>query len=234
MSAWADLRQVVLATTDPTGVAGVLRSRLRLGAGFGDPELAAHGITDDTMAVGPHAFVEVVSPTTDDHPLAVWLAGRGGSAGYLLSVQVSDVDSCLQRCHTAGIRVALTQLVQGHRIAQLHRGDMSAGLELDGVAQRGRWFWDDLDIDRPEDARVDDVVAVDVAVEDPAGVAARWGLVLDLAPTTPTSLDLGGRLVRFVPRGGRGGIVAIDLHAVDRAGDPGTEFAVGGVQLRLV
>ncbi len=234
MNAWADLRQVVIATVEPDVVAGALRRELRLGEGFGDPELAAHGIEDDTMAIGTHAFIEVVSPTTPDHPMATWLAGRGGSAGYLLSVQVSDVDRCLDRCRAAGIRVPLTQLVQGHRIAQLHRGDMSAGLELDGISERGRWFWDDLPVARPSDARVDEVVAVELAVGDPAAVAALWAHVLGLEPTSPTSVDLGGRAVRFVQSVERKGLVAIDLHAVDRAEDPGTTFSAGGVEIRLV
>jgi hypothetical protein len=215
-------------------VAGAIRDTLRLGDGFGDPELAEHGIADDTMAVGTHAFIEVVSPLTADHPMAAWLAGRGGTAGYLLSVQVSDVDACLERCRDAGIRVPLTQLVQGHRIAQLHRGDMSAGLELDGVAERGRWFWDALPVDRPTDARVDDVVAVDLAVADPEGVTARWAHVLGLQPSSAISIDLGGRAVRFVPQVVGRGIVAIDVHAVDRARDPGEEFDVGGIRFRLV
>ncbi len=233
MSEWAELRQVVLATTDADGVVGTLRERLALGASFGDPELAAHGIADETMAVGPHAFLEVVSPLTSDHPMAAWLAGRGGSAGYLLSVQVSDVDACLERCRSEGIRVPLTQLVQGHRIAQLHRGDMRAGLELDGIAERSRWFWDDLEIDRPAGALVDDVVAVEIAVDDPQAATARWAYVLGLEHTVPTEVDLSGRVVRFVPRGESSGIVAVDLRAVDRAA-VGSDFTVGGVQINLV
>ena len=132
MSTWADLRQVVLASTDPERVAGELRTHLGLGAGFGDPELAEHGIADDTMAVGASTYLEVVSPLTDDHPLAHWLARQGGSAGYLLSIQVSDIEACLARCAADGIRTTHTQLVQGHRIAQLHPGDMAINAEIDG------------------------------------------------------------------------------------------------------
>ncbi|HQZ33979.1 MAG TPA: hypothetical protein PK020_06115 [Ilumatobacteraceae bacterium] len=233
MSEWADLRQVVVATTDADGVVTTLREQLALGASFGDPELAAHGIADETFAVGSHAFLEVVSPLTADHPMAAWLAGRGGSAGYLLSVQVSDVDACLERCSADGIRVPLTQFVQGHRIAQLHRGDMRAGLELDGIAQRGRWFWDALEIDRPTGALVDDVVGVEIAVDDPQAAATRWAYVLGLEQAVPMEVDLSGRAVRFVPRADVSGIVAVDLRAVDRNA-VGSGFTVGGVQIRLV
>jgi hypothetical protein len=231
MTVWADLRQVVIATVEPERVAGQLREQLRLGRGFGDPELDAHGIADDTMAVGTHTYLEVVSPTSADHPMAQWLRARGGTSGYLLSVQVADIDACLQRCAELGVRVPLTQPVQGFTIAQLHRGDMGFGLEIDGIVPRGRWFWDILDVDRPRDARVDDVVAVD-AVRNPLAAAARTAAVLGL-PAVDDSIDLGGRLVRFVASDERNGPVAVKLHAVDRA-EAGNRFDVAGLDIVLV
>ena len=232
MSEWADLRQVIIASTEPVHVAGVLRDQLRLGRGFGDPELDAHGIADDTMAVGPHTYLEVVSPTTLDHPMAQWLAARGGTSGYLLSVQVSDVEACLERCRDMGVRVPLTQPVQGFRVAQLHRGDMGFGLEIDGIVPRGRWFWDVLDVDRPGDALVDDIVAVDVAVKDPVAAAARMSAVLGLHHEGE-SVQLGDRSVRFVESSDRNGPVAVSLHAVDRA-EAGNRFDVAGIDIVLV
>jgi hypothetical protein len=232
MNVWADLRQVIVATTEPEHVAGLLREQLRLGRGFGDPELDAHGIADDTMAVGAHTYLEVVSPTTPDHPMAQWLGTRGGTSGYLLSVQVSDVEACLERCRALGVRVPLTQPVQGFRVAQLHRGDMGFGLEIDGIVPRGRWFWDILDVDRPRDARVDDIVGVDVAVKDPAASVASAAAVLGL-PSDGESIDLGGRTVRFVESDDRNGPVTVSLHAVDRT-EAGNRFDVAGIDIVLV
>lgn len=235
MSVWADLRQVVLATNEPAAVAGELRARLGLGHGFGDPELEAFGIGDDTMAVGAHTYLEVVHPLVEEHPIAKWLARRGGSAGYLLSVQVSDVDACLARCEQAGVRVTVRHVVQGWHVAQLHPGDMGGlSVELDGLHERGRWFWDALDIDRKSTALVDDIVAVEVAADDPAALLSRWALVFGLdADTSACTLSLGGRVVRFVPAVDRPGLAAVDLHAVDRE-TTGDEFTTGNVRFRLV
>lgn len=235
MSVWADLRQVVIATRTPASVARELRAHLGLGRGFGDPELAAFGIEDDTMAVGEHTYLEVVSPTTDDHPIARWLESRGGSACYLLSVQVSDVDSCLARCEQHGVRVTVRHVVQGFHVAQLHPGDMGGcSVELDGLPERGRWFWDILDVDRPAVSKVDDIVAVDVAADDPDALLARWAGVFGLdADTAARTLSLGSRLVRFVPKADRKGVVAAELHATDRI-LAGTSFTAGNVEIRLV
>jgi len=234
MTAWADLRQVVIATDDHDGMSAVIRGELRLGAGFGDSELDAFGIADDTMAVGAHTFLELVSPTTPDHPMAQFLAARGGTSGYLLSVQVSDVDACIARCESDGVRITHSQLVHGHRIAQLHPGDMSFGVELDGIPTRGEWFWDSLPVDRPADARVDDIVGVELAVKDPGAAAVRWSVVLGLrVGADGTSIDLGDRVVRFVPRGPASGLSHVRMHAVDRA-DAGHTFTAGPVRITLV
>ena len=235
MSTWADLRQVVIATTEPDAVAGELRSQLGLGRGFGDPELDAFGIADDTMAVGAHTYLEVVSPTTPDHPIAKWLSRRNGSAGYLLSVQVSDIDACLARCAVEGVRDTVRHVVQGWNVAQLHPGDMGGwSVELDGLHERGRWFWDILDVDRPDTTKVDDIVAVEMVGADPDALLTRWSTVFGLdADTAGSSLSLGGRVVRFVHDAERVGIAAVDLRAIDRA-EAGRSFTAGNVRFRLV
>jgi hypothetical protein len=122
--------------------------------------------------------------------------------------------------------------VQGFRVAQLHRGDMGFGLEIDGIVPRGRWFWDALDVDRPDDARVDDIVSVDVAVGDPSFAVSRMSAVLGL-PVDGGSIRLGARSVRFVEAADRNGPVAVSMHAVDR-GEAGNRFDVAGIDIMLV
>jgi hypothetical protein len=109
-----------------------------------------------------------------------------------------------------------------------------SALELDGLHDRGRWFWDHLDVERRADALVDDVVAVDLATDDPPALAARWSHVLGVdVDARSATVALGERLLRFVPQGDRPGIVAADLRAVDPA-HVGQEHATGNVRFRLV
>lgn len=235
MTEWADLRQVVFASTDPERDGRQLRESLRLGTGFGDPELGEHGLTDDTMAVGDFTFLEIVSPTTAGHPLAGWLAKRNGAGGYLLSIQVSDIAACLRRCAAEGVRITLTHVVQGHTIVQLHPRDMGISVELDGVPTRGRWFWDSFEVERRDDARADDVIGVELAVDDPAAMGARWATILGLVPdgSDPTRVDLGDRTVRFVPAGDTPPrLHTVELHASDPE-DEGVELAICNTILRL-
>jgi hypothetical protein len=52
------------------------------------------------------------------------------------------------------------------------------------------------------------------------------------ADTAANSLGLGARVIRFVPRVDRGGIVAVDLHAVDSTADA-IDFDAGNVHFRV-
>jgi NAD(P)-dependent dehydrogenase (short-subunit alcohol dehydrogenase family) len=56
---------------------------------------------------------------------------------------------------------------------------------------------------------------------DPAAMARTWAAIIGIEPPVTTAdgavLAFGRRTVRFVPaRGGRTGIVAVDVHATDR------------------
>jgi hypothetical protein len=72
----AELRQVGFATLDHAAAVRTATELLALGPGFGDPLLAAMQLADFTAPVGPDTYVEVLAPTTPDHPVAC-----GESAG---------------------------------------------------------------------------------------------------------------------------------------------------------
>ena len=123
----------------------------------------------------------------------------------------------------------------GHDIIQLHPLDAGVLLELDAFLPRDGWFWDDLPAAQAAQAartaKADDIVAVDVAVTgppDPAAMARTWAAIIGIEPPVATAdgavLAFGRRTVRFVPaRGGRTGIIAVDVHATDREHGPGQQ-----------
>ncbi len=66
-------------------------------------------------------------------------------------------------------------------------------------------------------------MAVDPAagLRDPVAMAQTWAAIIGIGPPVATAdgaaLAFGRRTIRFVPaRGGRTGIVAVDVHATDR------------------
>ena len=186
------LRHLVLATGDALAASARLAGELRLPPGFGDPELAAIGLTDRNMPVGEQKYLEVVGPLGPGSYLNRWLARVGGQGGYCLSVQVPDVPACKQRALD-------DQEVLGHPIVQLHPADVGILLELDGIADRSAWFWDDITPGPQPDALIDDILAVTVGVPDPEAVTAQWAGIIGLEPAGPARLDFSGCAVDFVP-----------------------------------
>ncbi len=196
---WAVLRHLVLATGDALAASARLAAALRLPPGFGDPELAAIELTDRNMPVGGQKYLEVVGPLGPGSYINRWLRRVGGQGGYCLSVQVPDVPACKQRAREAGVRLAADQEVLGHPIIQLHPADMGVLLELDGIPERDRWFWDDITPGPRPDALIDDITAVTVGVPDPEATAALWADIIGLRPAGPARLDFSGCAVDFVP-----------------------------------
>ena len=233
---WAKLRQVVLATDDIAESGAELRSALRLGSGFADPELDEVGLADDTIPVGAEAFLELVAPVAADHVLHRFLSRNGGRAGYCLSVQHPDPRGAAQRAADMGIRVTLTiEEFMGAHIIQLHPRDVGVLLELDGVVDPDRWFWDERDdrVPTPADALVDEVLGVVIAVAEPTVMAQRWRDLLALPEGPADRVDLSGRVVRFVPVGedGRQGLVGVDLRSADGTTE---DLRLVGVDIHVV
>jgi hypothetical protein len=232
---WAELRQVGFATLDHAAAVRTATELLALGPGFGDPLLAERGLADFTAPVGPATYVEVLAPLTAGHSVARWLDKVGGASGWVLSTQVPSLDGVKERAAEHGVRVAVETQAMGHDIIQLHPLDVGVLLELDAFLPRDAWFWDDLPEARAARAarttKADDIVAVEVAVaglRDPAAMARTWAAIIGIEPPAATAdgaaLAFGRRTVRFVPaRGGRTGIVAVDVHATDREHGPGEQ-----------
>jgi hypothetical protein len=235
---WAELRQIGFATLDHDAATKTAIELLELGPSFGDPMLGELHLADFTAPVGPDTYLEVLAPTIPDHSVARWLRRVGGSSGWVLSTQVPSLDGVPERAAEHGVRVAVQTQAMGHDVIQLHPLDVGVLLELDQFLPRGGWFWDALpDAQAARAARspkVDDIVAVDVAVEDPAAMAATWAAIIGLEPPQGAELMFGRRPIRFVRAAGRSGIVAVDLHATDRHLLPGQHGVLCNTVIRFV
>jgi len=240
---WAELRQVGFATLDHPAAVRAATGLLELGPGFGDPVLDTLHLADFTAPLGPDTYVEVLAPTTPDHSVARWLGRVGGSSGWVLATQVPSLDGVQERAAERGVRVAVQTQAMGHDIVQLHPLDVGVLLELDEFLPRSGWFWDDLPAAKAAHARrsakADDILAVDVAVEHPAAMAATWAAIIGLEPPVRTAdgaeIAFTRRRIRFVlPTAGRTGIVAVDVHATDRTHVAGQQGHLCHTLIRFV
>ena len=183
--------------------------------------------------------------------MARWLGQVGGSSGWVLSTQVPSLDGVKERAAERGVRIAAETQAMGRDIVQLHPLDVGVLLELDAFLPRDAWFWDELPAARAaRSTKADDIVAVDVAVPDPAAMAQTWAAIIGIAPPPAiansamansatadgAALAFGRRTIRFVPAppSGRTGIVAVDVHATDRTHGVGELGTLCHTQIRFV
>jgi hypothetical protein len=242
-SMWAELRQVGFATLEHAGAVHTAIKLLDLGSSFDDPLLAERDLADFTAPIGPDTYVEVLAPTTPDHSVARWLRKVGGSSGWVLSTQVPSLAGIRERAAELGVRVAVDTEALGHSIIQLHPQDVSGVLlELDEFLPRAAWFWDDMPAAQAAQAsrspKVDDIVAVDVAANDPEAMASLWASIIGIDPPSQTAdgaaISFSSRTIRFVPAGDRHGIVAVDVHATDREDGPGQVGDLCNTEVRFL
>ena len=208
-----------------------LSSTFRLQVAYRDPSVAAFGLRNAVLPVGPQ-FIEVVSPRPGGTATA---AGRhrerlGGDGGYMVICHTDDQDGVRARAAASGVRIAFEASEHGYSILQLHPGDTGGSfLEVDhqpgGEDPWGPWApagpdWRSAvctDV-------VDGLAGVTVASTDVERTAARWGGVLDV-PVRDSFLELANATVRFVP----GPVDALVEVAV--SGPPeGSSWEIGGVR----
>jgi hypothetical protein len=199
------LRQAVLAARD------IDRARTLLeGAGlrdpFVDPGVKEFGLTNAVYPVGD-AFLEVVSPIQDGTTAGRYLERRDAgdeAVGYMVIVQVDDLDAVRARAESLGIRTVWTIDLDDISASHLHPRDVGAILSVDQPVPPSSWRWGGPGWE--ERAVPGRLVGMDVAGAD----AERWAALLDRPLDDDRITFDDDTWVRFVD-GGTEGVVRIEL-----------------------
>ena len=134
------LRQAVLAARDLEGTKELLESH-GLREPFRDPGVKEFGLDNAVYPVGD-TFLEVVSPIQDDTTAGRFLdrAGRD-PAGYMVIVQVDDLDDIRSRAERLRIRTVWSIDLDDIRASHLHPKDVGAILSIDQPTDPSSWRW---------------------------------------------------------------------------------------------
>ena len=222
------LRQVVLAATDLAATEAAIVEQLGLSLCYRDPGVATFGLRNALFPVG-HQLLEVVSPTQDGTTAGRLLDKRGGDTGYMVILEVDDLDAVRARIADAGARIVFEAVEHGIVGLHLHPADVGGAiLSIDRPDTWGEWPWAGPDWrDHVRTDVVTEVVAVEIEANEPAAMAARWSEVLGrpVSGDSPTIvLDEGE--IRFVTAGARGeGVSAFELRAAPGAAAVDTVIA---------
>jgi hypothetical protein len=215
------IRQVALVAADLAPVEAGIIEELGVELCYRGPEVGVFGLKNALFPIGDK-LLEVVSPVREGTTAGRQLDKRDGDGGYMVILQVDDLDAMRSRIETHDVRVVFTAARPDITGIHLHPKDVGAAiLSVDQSDHWADWPWAGPNWrDHIATRVVTDLVGVAMQSEQPATTANRWAALLgrdvaEIGDQYHVQLDEG--VLRFVPPGDdRGdGVCAVDLRATD-------------------
>src|SRR6201996_1510599 len=215
------LRQVALVAADLPPVEAGIIEELGVELCYRDPDVEVFGLKNALFPIGDK-LLEVVSPVRAGTTAGRQLGKRTGDGGYMVILQVDDLDAMRSRIETHDVRVVFTAARPDITGIHLHPKDVGAAiLSVDQSDHWDDWPWAGPNWrDHIATPVVTDLVGVAMQSEQPATTAIRWAALLgravsEIGEQYHVQLDEG--VLRFVPPGDdRGdGVCAVDMRATD-------------------
>jgi hypothetical protein len=215
------LRQIALVAEDLAAARADISAVLGIDYAFDDPGLAKYGLRNAVFPIGD-TFLEVVSPKESGTTAGRLLEKRGGDGGYMVILQVDDLEQALRLVKDASARIVDQIDQNGAAFTHIHPKDIGGAiLSLDRMVPKERWEWGGPHWQSHicTDTSVK-VAGAELQAKDPSRMAARWAQVLGRAATLDAGvwrIRLDDGEIRFtVERDGRGeGLGAFDVVVRD-------------------
>jgi hypothetical protein len=249
------LRQICLVVRDLERSTRTLNELFGIKSAYTDPAVLKYGLTNAVFPIGTN-FLELVSPTKEGTAGGRHLERRGGDAGYMVILHCEDVAAREAHVVSKGVRIVNRPTYEHYRGIHLHPADTGGALlefnrDVGGDDPMGSYHpagaeWQKF----IRTSVVQSLIGAELQSPDPAKLAARWGELLQVAPTrdgVTWILALDSGYLRVVPDGdGRGEFLSgIDLRCANPApvldqavamGLPSIDghIVVFGLQIRLV
>lgn len=198
---------------------------------YRDPGVAAFGLRNALFPIGDQ-LLEVVSPVEDGTTAGRFLDKRGGDGGYMVIFEIDDLPAMRANVAASGARIVYEAKADGIIGIHLHPADVGGAIvSVDATDEWGEWPWAGPDWrSHRRTERVTAVEAVEIAANDPAAMAARWGEVLGVRLTDGALVTDHGR-IEFVAAGDRGeGVDGFVLQAAAGATPVDTEICNVGIR----
>lgn len=246
------LRQLALATDDLERITGEICTVFGVDHAYHDPGVGKYGLNNSVIPLG-ETFLEAVAPREPGTAASRFLARHGGDGGYMVILQVDDIDEARSRIEAAGARIVDRADLPRATFTHIHPKDVGGAiLSVDTMTPVEHWEWGGPDwATRTRGANEPKgIVRAILAGADPARLAARWSEVIGV-PVEPDGADrwsmaLEGGTIDFVAAGsGPEGLLGCDIATPDpermrdtaaRLGLPsaGDGFVLGGMTVRPV
>lgn len=217
------LRQVALVAENLTATRHQIFQLLGLEQDYIDPGVAEFGLGNSVMCIGD-TFLEIVSPIAENTTAGRLLERRQGDGGYMVLVQVPELDSYNERTRQLKVRKIWEVELKDTRAFHLHPKDMGGAIvSIDEMTPPESWRWGGPNWSSQGASFVSAISAVDLQAQDPENMARQWAKVFDEEVTNSGAewqIVLEQSQINFGPvSDGRGeGVSAIEFIVSDRSG----------------
>ena len=203
------LRQIVMVAHDLAAAGRQIESELDVELCFRDPGVAEFGLHNALFPIGDQ-FLEVVSPVRLGTTAGRQLERRGGDSGYMVILEVDDLDALRRSLVDNNVRVVYEAVTEGIVGLHLHPSDIGGAiLSIDQADTWGEWPWAGPNWrNHVRIEQVAEVLAVIIEADDPAAMSERWAKVLGIDAVDHTITFNAGGQIRFVNAAERGEGVA--------------------------
>jgi hypothetical protein len=212
------LRQIALVAHDLAKAREDIAAVLGVSYAYADPGVGKYGLHNAVFPIGD-TFLEVVSPTAGGTTAGRLLDKRGGDGGYMVILQVDNLQAARQQALEAGVRFADVMDGDGFAFTHLHPKDTGgAMISLDHMDPKERWEWGGPGWREHAVTEISlGITGAEIQAFDPPKMAARWAEVLGLPLDGDRRISLDGGEIRFVAvEDDRGeGLAAFDVAVHD-------------------
>jgi catechol 2,3-dioxygenase-like lactoylglutathione lyase family enzyme len=173
------LRQIALVARDLAAARADISAVLGIDYAFDDPGVGKYGLHNAVFPIGD-TFLEIVSPKEPGTTAGRLLQKRGGDGGYMVILQVDDLEQARARVRDASARIADELDRDGAAFTHIHPKDIGGAiLSLDRMIPKERWEWGGPHWQSHVCTDTSLTVAgAELQAKDPAQMAARWAQVL--------------------------------------------------------
>lgn len=227
-----ELRQIVLLTEDLERSLRIARTKLGVPHGLRDAEIMRRfGMLHEFVGF-ERTYIELCQPTDPNTGMGQRILK--GECGFMVVLQVADSDAAVARAAELDIKPLSVNKHSGGLTTQWHPRNFGVLVQLDQMEPASSWHLAPAVYDARSTSAIEDMCALTIATAEPAEVAERWASVIGVeVDADGTSLEAGGKTLRFVPATGRPGLKQVDCRCVDRD-RVGEQFTLGGVNFLLV
>lgn len=209
------IRHYVLASPDIDRVSEQLQAFLETPAGHRHDMGEILGFRNEMMMIG-ETMLELVQPVKPDHRLHRWFDEHGGEGGYMIVFQTFDAEAFRARAEAEKLRLTRDMQFRGQDMIQFDPKRFGTHLETYQYSLPNGWWGDPVGRHYEKSTVAKEIVAAEVAVENPLEIAAQVGRLFE-SPVEENAVVFSGKRVRFVEPSGRLGLIGLDLLAGNRS-----------------